>query len=54
MADIINYEKIQNMSKLELANFLSELRWEVVQGKSKYPHIESTLYNYFFIFFIFI
>lgn len=33
-----NYDRIRNMSKLELANFLSEIQWEAMQGKSKYPH----------------
>lgn len=33
-----NYDRIKNMSKLELANFLSEIQWEAMQGKSKYPH----------------
>ena len=33
-----NYEDIKNMSKLELANFLSEIQWEALSGKGKYPH----------------
>ena len=31
-------DRIRNMSKLELANFLSELQWEATSRKSKYPH----------------
>ena len=33
-----NYEDIKNMSKLELANFLSELEYKAMSGKSKYVH----------------
>ncbi len=33
-----NYEDIKNMSKLELANFLSELEYKAISGKSKYVH----------------
>lgn len=33
-----NYDRIRNMSVLELANFLSEIQWEAMHGKSKYPH----------------
>ena len=31
-------DRIRNMSKLELAHFLSELQWEATNGKSKYPY----------------
>ena len=33
-----NYDRIKSMSVLEIANFLSEIEYVAVQGKSKYPH----------------
>ena len=33
-----NFERIKEMSVLELANFLSEIQWTSMEGKSKYPH----------------
>ena len=33
-----NYNCIKSMSVEEMANFLSEVEWKAMQGKSKYTH----------------